>query len=95
MIVATVRIVALLNEDELAALLWDALADDLATEQRAALKAGRGLLSKRNVRRFVREQLLASGQGSVACGPSTDQPYTAAVEATCLAAVRNAFGGAR
>lgn len=95
MIAATVRVVALLNENELAALLWDALADDLSDEQLAALKPGRGLLSKGNVRRFVREQLLASGQDSVSCGPMTGRPYSPDDEATCVAAVRNAFGGAR
>lgn len=95
MIVATVRVVALLNENELAALLWDALADDITDEQHAALKPGRGLLSKRNVRRFVREQLLASGQESVNYGPTADRPYLAGDEAVCLAAVRNAFRGAR
>lgn len=89
----TLRVDAELNENQLAALLWDGVNGEiipvlpvLFTEMTIA-----------EVKDAVRRRLRDHGVCSVDCGPSNSETYTDAMERACLAAVRRAYrlGGAR
>lgn len=83
------RVEVLLNESQLAALLYDALKEEGEVSARtfASLSLGR-------IRDLVRSRVARHGEDSVNCGPQDPEGYDEMTEKRCISAVRRAFLGA-
>lgn len=83
----TLRVKVTLNENELAALLYDALTSALEDMRRIDVT----MLSAAFVRSTVRARLASHGRDSVACGPQNGDGYDESMKKACVLAVRRAF----
>jgi hypothetical protein len=98
---ATIRVTATCGPDELAALLWDAMASTGLRPESDHWHDGNGnpcityLMPKATVRKLVSARLLETGRNSVCCGPSNGAdegvPYTPEAERACISAVCRAY----
>lgn len=83
------RVEVLLNESQLAALLYDALKEEGEVSPRTFVS-----LSLARIRELVRSRLARYGENSVDCGPQNSEGYDEITGKRCISAVRRAFLGA-
>lgn len=83
------RVEVLLNEPQLAALLYDALKEEGEVGPRTFAS-----LSLTRIRDLVRSRVARHGEDSASCGPQDPEGCDEMTEKRCVSAVRRAFLGA-